>query len=64
MRPGGLARQPLLKGLITDVDLRAAEVLWPGLSAYLSTIPESDRPPTFLQLIWLYENRHSGRPTA
>jgi hypothetical protein len=64
MRPGGRSSTPLLRGLITDVDLRAAEVEWPGLQDFLFEIPAAERPPTFLQLVWLFENRQDRRQAA
>jgi hypothetical protein len=56
MRPGGGSSAPQLRGLITDVDLRDAEVEWPGLQEFLFEIPEGARPPTFLQLVWAFES--------
>ena len=46
---------PFLKGLITEADLPTAEQEWPGLQEFLSALPERDRPPTFLQLVWRFE---------
>jgi hypothetical protein len=46
---------PGLRGLVTDADLPAAELEWPGLRAFFRDLPESDRPPTFLDLVWRFE---------
>ena len=46
---------PRLKGLVTDADLDDAEQLWPGLQAFLFGLPSSDRPETFLNLVWRFE---------
>jgi hypothetical protein len=56
MSPRQKVIPPLLQGLITDVDLPTAEKEWPGLQAFLCEIPESDRPPTFLELVWRFES--------
>lgn len=48
-------RTCLLRGLITDADLPKAEEEWPGLLAFLDALPEADRPPTFLELVWRFE---------
>jgi hypothetical protein len=64
MRPGGRSSAPQLRGLITDVDLRDAEVEWPGLQEFLFGIPERERPPTFLQLVWLFESWREHRQAA
>ena len=45
----------LLRGLITEEDLPKAEQEWPGLQEFLSTLPEQERPPTFLELVWRFE---------
>jgi hypothetical protein len=55
MTPRQTGIPPLLKGLITEIDLPSAEQEWPGLQAFLGGIPESERPPTFLELIWRFE---------
>ena len=55
MSPRQTVIPPLLKGLITDIDLPTAEKEWPGLQEFLGTIPEGERPPTFLELIWRFE---------
>lgn len=64
MRPGVRSSAPLLRGLITDLDLREAEVEWPGLQEFLFDIPERERPPTFLQLVWLFETWRQRRQAA
>jgi hypothetical protein len=46
---------PRLKGLVTDADLAEAEQLWPGLQAFLFGLPSSERPETFLNLVWRFE---------
>ena len=56
MRAVARSSAPCLRGLITDVDLRDAEEEWPGLQDFLREIPADSRPPTFLQLVWLFEN--------
>jgi hypothetical protein len=55
MSPRQTVIPPLLKGLITDIDLPTAEKEWPGLQEFLGAIPEAERPPTFLELIWRFE---------
>jgi hypothetical protein len=49
-----------LEGFITDADLPAAECEWPGLQAFFLSLAVDDRPRTFLDLIWRFENRESG----
>jgi hypothetical protein len=44
-----------LRGLVTDTDLPQAEREWPGLQEYLRSLPGSQRPATFLELIWRFE---------
>jgi hypothetical protein len=44
-----------LRGLITDADLPAAELEWPGLRAFFIELPREERPPTFLELVWRFE---------
>ena len=53
-----------LKGLITEVDLPHAEEEWPGLQAFMRQLPESDRPPTFLELVWRFECWRQARLAA
>ena len=64
MPSGHTTSAPRLRGLITDADLASAEVEWPGLQEFLGDIPEGDRPPTFLQLVWMFETCRSGRRAA
>ena len=53
-----------LKGFITDADLPKAEEEWPGLLAFLHALPEADRPPTFLELVWRFEAWRQTRLAA
>ena len=46
---------PSLRGLITEADLPAAEQEWPGLRAFFQSLPATDRPSTFLDLVWRFE---------
>jgi hypothetical protein len=48
-----------LEGFITDADLPAAECEWPGLQAFFLNLSVDDRPRTFLDLIWRFENRET-----
>ncbi|HEY0712627.1 MAG TPA: hypothetical protein VGF45_08135 [Polyangia bacterium] len=48
-----------LEGFITDADLPAAECEWPGLQAFFLSLAVDDRPRTFLDLIWRFENRET-----
>ena len=45
----------LLRGLITEADLPLAEQEWPGLLEFIRSMPASERPATFLDLIWRFE---------
>ena len=45
----------LLRGLVTEADLPLAEKEWPGLHDFLLAIPATERPSTFLDLIWRFE---------
>ena len=47
---------PTLKGLITAADLPRAEQEWPGLQAFFRRLPVEQRPETFLELVWRFEN--------
>ncbi|HEY0710090.1 MAG TPA: hypothetical protein VGG33_24985 [Polyangia bacterium] len=49
-----------LEGFITDADLPAAECEWPGLQAFFLSLATDDRPRTFLDLIWRFENRDAA----
>ncbi|MEM9490963.1 MAG: hypothetical protein AAGC55_17575 [Myxococcota bacterium] len=42
-----------MQGRITEADLKNAELSFPGISSMYWQLPE--KPPTFLQLVWLYE---------
>ena len=64
MPSGQTSCTPCLRGLITDADLALAEEEWPGLQEFLWDIPVAERPPTFLQLVWLFESCHARRPAA
>ena len=46
---------PTLKGFITAADLPRAEQEWPGLQAFLGRLPPDQRPVTFLDLVWRFE---------
>lgn len=54
----------LLRGLITEADLPLAEQEWPGLRDFLLSMPASERPSTFLDLIWRFEGRRPLRHRA
>jgi hypothetical protein len=54
----------LLRGLITEADLPLAEQEWPGLLEFLRGIPVSERPVTFLDLIWRFEGCRLPRQRA
>ena len=43
----------LVQGRITEVDLPAAEKTFPGITVVYEQLPE--KPQTFLQLVWVYE---------
>lgn len=53
----------ILQGLITDIDLPAAEEEWPGIEAFLQCLPREEKPLTFLELVWRFE-RNVAAPRA
>jgi hypothetical protein len=54
------ASPPSLRGLVTEADLPEAEREWPGLQAFLSGMPCSERPRTFLDLVWRFESARAA----
>lgn len=65
MRPRTTISAPApLRGLITSADLPRAEAEWPGLSAFFAGLPDDERPPTFLELVWRFESWRSTRLAA
>jgi hypothetical protein len=53
-----------LRGVVTEVDLPDAEQEWPGLQDFLRRLSPSDRPATFLELIWRFECWRTGQPAS
>jgi hypothetical protein len=51
---------PPLRGLITEADLPVAEQEWPGLRAFFAALPATDRPATFLDLVWRFETHRAS----
>ena len=64
MRPARESLCPLMKGLITEDDLPLAEKEWPGLRDFLLSMPASERPSTFLDLIWRFEGCRNAAKAA
>jgi hypothetical protein len=55
MYAGDTGSHPRLRGLVTEADLAAAELHWPGMRAFLLSLPSAERPRTFLDLVWRFE---------
>jgi hypothetical protein len=53
----GLAR---MQGRITERQLPLAERCFPGISEFYARMP--DKPLTFLQLLWAFEDSRRARP--
>ncbi len=64
MNPLPTADAPSLQGLVTEADLPAAEREWPGLRAFLFGLPRTQRPKTFLDLIWRFESARTAAAAA
>jgi hypothetical protein len=45
----------VLAGMVTTADLPQAEREWPGLQAFFHRLAGKDRPHTFLELVWRFE---------
>lgn len=43
-----------MRGRITEEHLELAELTFPGITEMYTALP--DKPSTFLQLVWLYED--------
>ena len=58
-----LKARPAVQGRITERQLPLAEKSFPGIGRFYRAL--SDKPATFLQLVWMFEARqYGGRASA
>jgi len=44
-----------LVGWVTENNFGEAEEVFPGIEVFFHSIPEQERPRTFLELVWRFE---------